>query len=106
MKLLTLFRIWLLIFKAGRFLLWQHIKDILAMNEGLKISMMKVNLAVQTKCHDCTTMMLKSMQQQNVVVVVVVVDFFDIMNVRNSKEHATKRNPLLKPFSEDDSNGC
>ena len=106
-----------LMWNNGRALLWQHIKDILAMNESLKIapkmrdehvdltshSVMKVNLAVQT-LSATNAHILKhyhdAEKHATAEYCSLMNDFFHIMNVR--REHVTKRNPLLKPFSSED----
>ena len=114
----------------GNYLIWQHIKDIASMNQGLKVapkmreyhinlsshSVMKVNLAVQTPSATnvsilSITKVLKSVAQQSSLMNI----FFDIMSVKDAKEHIlrhrrrreirmAKKNVFIKYFG--DWNDC
>ena len=89
------------------------------MNKGLKIapkmrnehvnlsshSVMKVDLAVQTLSATNANILkyyYGAEKHTTAQYCSLMNDFFDLMNVRNSKEYITKRNPLLKPFSSKD----
>ena len=104
-----------LMWNNGKFLIWQHIRDILEMNKGWKIArrwetsmLVKINLDVQTLSVTNATILKHyhgTEKHAPAQYCSLMTDLFDIMNVHNSKEYITKQNPILKSFSsEDDEN--
>ena len=97
-----------LMWNNGNYLIWQHIKDIVNMNRGLKTapkmreehinlsshSVMKVNLAVQTLSATNANILRHyhgTEKHGTAEFCSMMNTFFDIMNVRNSKEHILKK---------------
>ena len=106
-----------LMWNNDNYLNWQHVKNIVNMNRGLKTapkmreehinlsshSVMKVNLAVQPRATNANILRHGTEKHGTAEFCSIMNTFFDIMNVRNSKEHILKKNLFLKPFqSEDD----
>ena len=100
----------------GHYLIWQHIKDILKLNSYLKVapkirdehvnltsrSKMRVNLAVQTLSATNALLLQRYCgpeTQETAKFCSLMNIFFDIMNVRNTTEHITKKNPTLRVFA-------
>ena len=104
-----------LMWNNGKFLVWNHIRASVNLKKALKgapnirdehvdltfHSLIRVNLAVQTLSATNARILNHDLgpdTSETSMFCSLMNTFFDVMNVRNTKEHQIKINPNLKPY--------